>query len=107
MPIPRFFPRWLTLGHRAGGDRAEEGGATLREVMTLMRHSDPKLTLRTYGRLQLSHLCRAVEKMPSVLPPAGESLAPGLPQFGPKLGQPGDGGREVVRARDANDTPVA
>ncbi len=77
---------------------AEEGGATLREVMTLMRHSDPKLTLRTYGRLQLGHLSRAVENMPSVLPADGESLASGLPQFGPKLGQAGDGDGGVVMA---------
>ena len=40
---------------RSAGVLAEERGATLREVMTLMRHSDPKPTLRTYGRLQLDH----------------------------------------------------
>jgi excisionase family DNA binding protein len=58
---------FYSLRHSAGL-LAEEGGATLREVMNLMRHSDPKLTLRTYGRLQLQHLGKAIEKMPSVLP---------------------------------------
>lgn len=94
---------FYSLRHSAGV-LAEEGGATLREVMTLMRHSDPKLTLRTYGRLQLGHLSRAVGNMPSVLPTGGESLASGLPQFGPELGQAGDGGGEVVMAgEDGSD----
>jgi integrase len=90
---------FYSLRHSAGV-LAEEGGATLREVMTLMRHSDPKLTLRTYGRLQLGHLSRAVGNMPSVLPAGDESLASGLPQFGPELGQAGDGGEEVVMANE-------
>jgi hypothetical protein len=77
---------------------AEEGGASLREVMALMRHSDPKLTLKTYGRLQLDHLSRTVANMPSVLAAGGESLASGLPQFGPKLGQAADGGRGATTA---------
>ncbi len=82
---------------------AEQGGATVREVMALMRHSDPKLTLKTYGRLQLDHLGRTVANMPSVLPAGGESLAPGLPQLGPKLGQVGDGPCGDVRASDGLD----
>jgi hypothetical protein len=44
---------------------AERGGATVREVMALMRHSDPKLTLR-YGRLRAHDLTAAVEKLLSL-----------------------------------------
>jgi hypothetical protein len=91
----------------SAGLLAEEGGATLREVMTLMRHSDPKLTLRTYGRLQLGQLSRAVEKMPSALLPHGESLASGLPQLGPKLGQVADGEGERVREDHEAETATA
>lgn len=58
---------------------AEAGGATLREVMTLMRHSDPKLPLKTYDRLQLDHLSRTVANMPSSLPAGGKSLGPACP----------------------------
>ena len=50
------------------GVLAERGGATVREVMALMRHSDPKLTLRTYGRLRAHDLAAAVEKVPPVAP---------------------------------------
>ena len=63
------------------GVLAEAGGATLREVMTLMRHSDPKLTMRIYGRLQVHDLAETVRAMPSVLPvptAGADSLAPDL-----------------------------
>lgn len=49
------------------GVLAEQGGATLREEMTLMRHSDPKLTMRTYGRLKPHELSRTVEGIPSLV----------------------------------------
>ena len=39
----------------------------------LMRHSDPKLTLRTYGRLRAHDLNGAVIKNPVVLPERGRS----------------------------------
>jgi len=48
------------------GILAEQGGASLREVMTLLRHSDPKLTMRTYGRLQIHDLAKTVGGMPSL-----------------------------------------
>lgn len=47
----------------------ESAGATLKEAMQLARHSDPRLTLKRYGRAQLSDLAARVEKMP-VLSPA-------------------------------------
>jgi integrase/recombinase XerC len=50
------------------GVLAERGGATLREVTALMRHSDPKLTLKTYGRLRAHDLAAAIEKLPPVVP---------------------------------------
>ena len=48
------------------GILAEQGGASLREVMTLMRHSDPKLTMRIYGRLQPHDLAKTVQAMPAM-----------------------------------------
>ena len=79
---------FYSLRHSAGLF-AEQGGATLREVMTLMRHSDPKLTLKTYGRMQLGQLGAAVEKMPSVL------AAPHVPKHVPAGGSGGGSGRTI------------
>jgi Phage integrase family/PEP-CTERM motif len=44
----------------------DQSGASLREAMQLARHSDPKLTMRTYGRLRLSDLGNAVGRLPSL-----------------------------------------
>ena len=53
------------------GILAEQGGASLREVMTLMRHSDPKLTMRIYGRLQPHDLAKTVQAMPAMFQAKG------------------------------------
>src|SRR5262249_30331596 len=45
----------------------DQSGATLKEAMQLARHSDPKLTMARYGRLQLHDLGAAVERLPSLL----------------------------------------
>ena len=70
---------FYSLRHSAG-PLAEQGGATAREVMTLMRHSDPKLTFKTYGKLRLDDRKATVEKMPAMLPG----------RLGQNLGQAGD-----------------
>jgi hypothetical protein len=81
------------------GVLAEVGGATLREVMTLMRHSDPKLTMRIYGRLRVHDLAETVRAMPLVLPAPAAGLDPLAPDLAPVLAPPPDGssGRLMVR----------
>jgi hypothetical protein len=50
-------------------------GATLKEAMTLARHSDPKLTMAVYGRAQIHDLGEAVNRLPSLLAgPAPEEV---------------------------------
>jgi hypothetical protein len=45
----------------------DRSGATLKEAMQLARHSDPKLTMARFGRVQLHDLGAAVERLPSLL----------------------------------------
>jgi hypothetical protein len=45
----------------------DRSGATLKTAIQIMRHSDPKLTAKRYGRAQLHDLAGAVEKMPKKL----------------------------------------
>ena len=77
-------------------------GATLKQAMHLARHSDPKLTMRRYGRPQLHDLQAAVERFPSLLTPApgtdadtmratgtdGESLRPACARNGTERDYP-------------------
>ncbi len=60
----------------------ESRGATLREVMTFMRHSDPKLTLKTYGRLGRAELTAVAGKMPDLLP---VRIPPDIPLASPQM----------------------
>ena len=61
----------------------DRSGATLREAMQLARHSDPKLTMRTYGRLRLADLGGAVGRLPSLTPIASHGPRPeALPATG-------------------------
>jgi integrase len=46
----------------------DQSGASLREAMQLARHSDPKLTMRVYGRLRLQDLGNAIGRLPSLSP---------------------------------------
>jgi hypothetical protein len=46
----------------------DRAGATLKQAMQLARHSDPKLTMKRYGRAHLGDLAGAVDKLPSLLP---------------------------------------
>ena len=45
--------------------RVVEAGANLKEAMELARHSDPKLTLKTYARVGLHSLARVLDAMPT------------------------------------------
>ncbi|MGL4423827.1 MAG: tyrosine-type recombinase/integrase, partial [Gemmataceae bacterium] len=42
----------------------DQSGATLKEAMQLARHSDPKLTMAVYGRVQLNDLAERVGQLP-------------------------------------------
>jgi integrase len=44
--------------------RVVETGATVKEAMELARHSDPKLTMKTYARVSIHSLTRVLDKMP-------------------------------------------
>lgn len=46
----------------------DKAGASLREAMQLARHSDPKLTMKTYGRLRLADLGGTVTRLPAITP---------------------------------------
>ena len=88
---------FYSLRHSAGL-LAEKGGASLREVMTLMRHGDPRLTMRTYGRLNLQQLTEAAAKFPTLLPDATTGMSPGVPPHGQKCVPAGDDERELLGA---------
>src|SRR5947208_3192784 len=75
--------------------------------MQLARHSDPKLTIRTYGRLGLADLGGAVGRLPAITPgAAGGSDAAALPATGtdgrhvPKHVPVADSGRVRSRTRE-------
>ena len=51
----------------------DRAGLTLKEMMQLARHSDPKLTAARYGRVRLHDLGEAVGRMPNLLPTGGDS----------------------------------
>jgi integrase len=53
----------------------DRAGATLKEAMQLARHSDPKLTMARYGRVQLHDLGGAVERLPDLLGSGTGALA--------------------------------
>ncbi len=44
--------------------RVVEAGANVKEAMELARHSDPKLTLKTYARVGMHDLARVLDAMP-------------------------------------------
>lgn len=44
----------------------DKSGATLKEAMQLARHSDPKLTMKIYGKARRHDLAGAVERFPSL-----------------------------------------
>lgn len=44
--------------------RVVEAGANVKEAMELARHSDPKLTLKTYARVGMHSLARVLDGMP-------------------------------------------
>jgi integrase len=44
--------------------RVVEAGANVKEAMELARHSDPKLTLKTYARVGMHNLTRVLDGMP-------------------------------------------
>ena len=91
----RLDVNFYSLRHSAGL-LAEQGGATIREVMSLMRHSDPKLTMKTYGRLRLEHLGTLAGKMPSLVPLVPVGMSKNIPPHVEKHARTGDsdGGRE-------------
>jgi hypothetical protein len=57
----KAFTKWLATG------------ATPKQAMHLARHSDPKLTMKRYGKPQLHDLRAAVEQFPSLLSVAPDS----------------------------------
>jgi hypothetical protein len=62
----------------------DEAGLSLREAMQLARHSDPKLTMRVYGKKRLHELGAAVGRLPALLPRGPEGPPPTLPVALPK-----------------------
>lgn len=55
----------------------DKSGVTLKEAMALARHSDPKLTLKVYGKARLQDLAGAVGKLPALLPVEDKPKATG------------------------------
>ncbi len=58
----------------------ESNGATLREVMTHMRHSTPTLTMKTYGRLGRAELAAVAGKMPTFAADIPQNIPPTSPR---------------------------
>jgi integrase len=50
----------------------DRSGATLKEAMQLARHSDPKLTMRIYGKARMNDLAGAIDRLPNL----GEKAEP-------------------------------
>lgn len=44
----------------------DKAGATLKEAMQLARHSDPRLTMKVYGKARQSDLASVVERLPDM-----------------------------------------
>jgi integrase len=86
----------------------DKSGATLKEAMQLARHSDPRLTMATYGRAQLHDLGEAVGRLPSFTSPAAPEAAvlratgteDGRNALAPALAPKGDISRDLVRQAD-------
>jgi integrase len=90
----------------------DQAGLTLKQMMQLARHSDPKLTAARYGRARISDLGEAVGRMPSLLPTnapntsaqvmraTGTSNSAGI-AVGTKLAQPA--GRDRLRVMTGDD----
>jgi len=106
LPVVRPGPdgQALTVGfysiRHSAGLLAEANGATVREVMVLMRHSDPRLTLKTYGKLDLAGRAATVAKLPTfaagpVVDRLGQNSATTWPEPGQVAhdgpGRPGSG----------------
>jgi integrase len=67
-PDGTLFADFHSLRHTTSA-MLDRSGATLKTAMQIMRHSDPKLTAKRYGRAQLHDLAGAVEKMPNLVGP--------------------------------------
>lgn len=50
----------------------DQSGVSVKQAMTLARHSDPKLTMARYGRPQLGDLASAVARLPALATPPGD-----------------------------------
>ena len=93
-----------------------KAGLPLKTVMTLARHSDPKLTMNVYSHLTLHDTAAALDALPDLTGPAPlhEALAatgtdPGVTPISKPLSLPfpygGDGtGRELSVAGGSNET---
>jgi integrase len=55
----------------------DKSGATVKQAMTLARHSDPRLTMAVYGRLHLHDVAGAIDHLPPLLPPSDTLKATG------------------------------
>lgn len=82
----------------------DAAGLTLKQAMQLMRHSDPRLTMRTYGRLREQELSAAVNKLPNVL--SLPALPPALPSP-PSPTASGGGQGAACGTGDAKDREIA
>ena len=54
--------------------RVVEAGANVKEAMELARHSDPKLTLKTYARVGLHSLAKVLDGLPPTDHQTGDAL---------------------------------
>jgi len=128
---PRRMPLTVTLRidlknagipHKDGQDRVidfhslrytfstmlQNAGTPLRTAMTLMRHTDPKLTLNTYTDLVLLDTAGAVEHLPDLEPGAAQEareIRTGTDDF-PETGSEGVEGLEKSRDNSGFLRPI-
>jgi hypothetical protein len=105
----RVRQRQLKLEQRAEARRVAvlfEAGATAKEAQSLMRHSDPRLTMNVYAKTRNPRLAQVAENL-------GEMLLPGQPESptgqsgGPKADQKQTKSRPKADQKQTKSRPKA
>ena len=103
-PVPRHV-RFHDLRHTTATLLLKEG-VSLAVVSKLLRHSDPAITLGTYGHLDIDDLREAVDRLPFG-PANGPAASDDAPGSGPQLGAPVARNSRSAKneGRDASENP--
>ena len=67
--------------------RVLDAGASVKEAMELSRHSDPRLTMKTYARVRIHSLARVLDNMPTHVTKPCPEVAKATGTFGRSIPQ--------------------